>query len=201
MAAPSTMSDLYAYNFNLEICNFMSQLKDPMLALGVGKSFLHELAREGDTLSAELVISAGASVNQPDEEGRRPLHEAAAAGQLEMVDLLLKNGALIDAPIHPFGHTALWLAVQAGKKEVVQYLLEKGARISVADSLSGQGLLHQAALYGDMIMAGVLIAAGIDVLHQDKRGQTARDLAIRNGHRSLEAVLKKVMEHHARYYA
>lgn len=201
MAAPSTMSDLYAHNFNLEICNFMSQLKDPMLALGVGKSFLHELAREGDTLSAELVISAGASVNQPDEEGRRPLHEAAAAGQTEMVDLLLKNGALIDAPIHPFGHTALWLAVQSGKKETVLYLLGKGARVSVVDSLSGQGLLHLAALYGDMTMAGVLIAAGVDVLHQDKRGQTARDLAIRNGHRSLESVLKKVMEHHARYYA
>lgn len=193
MTAPQILTDIFTFNLNLETHDGAAA---PPLA---GQSFLHELSREGDVLSAEVIMNAGGEIDLPDEEGRRPLHEAAFFGSLPMVRFLIENGALVDAPIHPFGTTALVLAVQQGHTDIVQYLLERGASRSVEDRLSGHGLLHIAAMRGDMRMAGILIAAGISVFQEDRRGRTARDHAAKNNHKTLEAVLLKVMEHHARF--
>jgi ankyrin repeat protein len=202
MTSPSLHADLLAYNFNLGGAQFAAasqKTSSPFPALS--PSFMHELAREGDVLSAELVMDAGGNIDLPDEEGRRPLHEAAYFGRADMVGFLLDSGALLDAPIHPFGYTALYFAVQQGHMDIVRLLLERGARVTVADRLNGQGLLHMAAARGDMQLAGLLIAAGADVFAEDRRGQTARDYAARRNNTALESVLVKVMEHHARYGA
>ncbi|MBI1215700.1 MAG: hypothetical protein GC185_07775 [Alphaproteobacteria bacterium] len=202
MTAPSIHTDLLAYNFNLGGAQFTApgqKTDTPFQPLS--QSFMHELAREGDILSAEVIMDAGGNIDLPDEEGRRPLHEAAWFGRTEMVSFLLGSGALLDAPIHPFGYTALYFAVQRGHTDIVRLLIERGALLSVTDRLNGQGLLHLAALRGDMQMTGLLIAAGIDVFQEDRRGQTARDYAARQNNKSLEGVLLKVMEHHARYGA
>ncbi len=206
MTAPSIQTDLLAYNFNLGTSRFAQHALHPSdeekgFFSAVGQSFMHELAREGDVLSAEVILDKGGAVDAPDEEGRRPLHEAAYFGRLDMVKFLLSAGAIMDAPIHPFGYTALWFAVQQGHHGITRYLLERGAHLGVADALNGQGLLHLAAARGDMIMTGMLIAAGVDVLAEDRRGQTARDYAARHNHTDLERVLLKVMEHHACYGA
>lgn len=200
---PTVHTDLLAYNFNLGTTRFAQHAATAEEEKGffssVGQSFMHELAREGDVLSAEVVLDKGGAIDTPDEEGRRPLHEAAYFGRLDMVKFLLSAGAIMDAPIHPFGYTALWFAVVQGHHGITRYLLERGANLSVIDTLNGQGLLHLAASRGDMIMTGMLIAAGVDVLAEDRRGQTARDYAARHNHADLERVLLKVMEHHACY--
>ena len=196
---PTIMTDHRAYNFNLNAADFTSQLRDHRPFSLVHQSFMHELAREGDLLSAEVIFHAGNEADLPDDIGRRPLHEAAFYGHLDMVRFFLENGALLDAPIHPFGHTALYLAVQQSRYDVVRYLIKSGARLSVEDTLMGTGLLHIAASNGDMQMAGILISSGIDVFHEDKKGVTARDIAARHGHNCLTKVLLKVMEHHAKY--
>ncbi|MDE1151421.1 MAG: ankyrin repeat domain-containing protein [Micavibrio sp.] len=200
MTTPAIHTDLLAYNFNIGPTTF-GQAQTASSFPQVGQSFMHELAREGDILSAEAILDKGGSVDLPDDEGRRPLHEAAFFGRDEMVRFLLASGAVLDAPIHPFGYTALWFAVQQGHIDIVRTLLERGARLTTVDVLNGQGLLHIAAARGDLKMAGLLIAAGIDVLAEDKRGQTARDSAARHNHHQLENVLVKVMEHHARFGA
>jgi ankyrin repeat protein len=205
MTAPAIQTDLLAYNFNLGTTRFTAHIhraeSETFPFSAIGQSFMHELAREGDVLSAEVVLDKGGAIDLPDEEGRRPLHEAAFFGRTDMVRFLLCSGAVLDAPVHPFGYTALWFAVSQGHMDVVRLLLEKGASVNAADALSGQGLLHLAASRGDMKMAGLLIAAGIDTLKEDRRGQTARDYAARGNNKALEAVLLKVMEHHARYGA
>lgn len=197
-------TDLLAYNFNLGTTNFTAHIHrdtaDMPLPV-VGKSFMHELAREGDVLSAEVIMDKGGEIDAPDDEGRRPLHEAAFFGKMEMVQFLIAMGAVKDAPVHPFGYTALCFAVTKGHFEVAKYLLEKGANVNVTDALNGQTLLHITALRGDMKMAGLLIAAGIHTLTEDKQGKTARDAAARGNHKQLESTLLKVMEHHARFAA
>jgi ankyrin repeat protein len=185
---PSVMTQLLAYNFNIETTDFFTS-----------HSFMHDLAREGDVLSAEVIFDAGSEIDLPNDEGRRPLHEAAFFGHIDMVSFLIANGADINAPVHPFGHTALTLAVQQSHYDIVLYLIKKGARLGVADTLLGTGLLHIAASKNDMRMAGILIAAGSNVFAENKRGQTARDIAGGKGHRELEKTLVKVMEHHAKY--
>lgn len=203
MTAPSVHTDLLAYNFNLGTTRFAAHNAENGAGFfsAVGQSFMHELAREGDVLSAEVVLDKGGSIDLPDEEGRRPLHEAAYFGRIDMVQFLLAYGAVMDSAIHPFGYTALWFAVAQGHHQVARILIEKGAYLGVCDALNGQGLLHLAASRGDMLMTGMLIAAGADVLAEDRKGATARDYAARNNHHELECVLLKVMEHHARRLA
>jgi ankyrin repeat protein len=193
------MTDLQAYNFNLNTTDFVRQINNPTPFNLVRQSFMHDLAREGDLLSAEVIFDAGNGLDLPDEIGRRPLHEAAFYGHLDMAQFFLDNGAVLDAPIHPFGHTALYLAVQQSRYDVVRYLIRRGAKLSVEDKLLGTGLLHIAAAKGDMLMAGILISAGINVFHEDKKGMTARDVAARHRHGHLAKTLLKVMEHHAKY--
>jgi ankyrin repeat protein len=204
MTPPSVQTDLMAYNFNLGTTNFTANIHrdDAQKTFpAVGKSFMHELAREGDVLSAELIMEKGGEIDAPDDEGRRPLHEAAFFNRIEMVKFLVASGAVKDAPVHPFGYTALWFAVAQGHHDVARYLLDKGANVSVSDSLSGQTLLHVAAQRGDMKMTGMLVAAGVYTLAEDRRGMTARDYAARSNNTALESVLLKVMEHHARFAA
>ena len=150
-------------------------------------------------LTAEIIISNGADPNTPDAQGRRPLHEAAFFGHADMVDCLLAHDAFIDAPAPPFGHTALYMAVERGHHDIARLLLKKGAWAGVTDALSGQGLLHMAAAKGDTQLAGLLVAAGVSVFHEDRKGCTARDYAVRYNHCDLDRVLLKLMEHHARY--
>lgn len=199
MTAPSIVTDLVSYNFDLETVDFLSRfsLKTDAHDL-MGQTFMHELAREGDVLSAEALLAAGCEIDRADDEGRRPLHEAAFFGRLDMVKFLTRNGALMDAPIHPFGYTALYYAVEQGHHAVVRTLLAAGANIGVIDRLSGHGLLLIAAIRGDLEMSGILIAAGIDVFAEDKKGLNARDHAAKYNHTALEQVLLKVMQHHAR---
>lgn len=161
------------------------------------QSLMHDLAREGDILSAEALLAAGIDPDLPDDLGRKPLHEAAFSGHLDMVQFLLDNGAILDAPIHPFGHTALYLAVQQGRHQIASHLIRRGASVHIYDAWTGSGLLHIAAKRGDMLMAGILISAGANVFNEDKRGMTARDMAARSRHPDLEKILLTVMAHHA----
>lgn len=199
MTPPTVTTDLLAYNFNLGTPDLASLLDRPRQLDHLGQSLMHDLAREGDVLSVEALLDAGLDIDRPDDEGRRPLHEAAFSGRLEMVQFLHDAGAVLDAPIHPFGYTALYYAVQQGHADTARFLIAQGAKLDVTDRLTGHGLLHVAASRGDMTMAGILIAAGIDTLTEDRKGQTARDHAARGNHKTLERTLLKVMQHHATY--
>lgn len=199
MTPPTVTTDLLAYNFNLGTPDLAALLGRPRQMDHLGQSLMHDLAREGDVLSVEALLDAGLDIDRPDDEGRRPLHEAAFSGRLEMVQFLLAAGAVLDAPIHPFGYTALYYAVQQGHADVARFLIAQGAKLDVTDRLTGQTLLHITAMRGDMNVAGILIAAGADVFAEDRKGQTARDFAARGNHKVLERTLLKVMQHHATY--
>ena len=64
-------------------------------------------------------------MNVPDGAFSRPLHLAAAAGDLEMCGLLLDYGALLDTR-DAHGVTALHLAAAAGADRIVE-LFQNGA--------------------------------------------------------------------------
>ncbi|XP_043466930.1 ankyrin-3-like [Leptopilina heterotoma] len=62
--------------------------------------------------------------------GKRMLHVAAARGHLQIVDLLIKNGAKLN--VEDFKkRTPFYVALQQNKVEVAEFLLENGARIDI----------------------------------------------------------------------
>lgn len=195
--AHETIADSLIQGWNASATAAVARIKHTLDHSPFPRSFLHELAREGDVLSAEAMFMTGHDIDLMDDAGRRPLHDAATYGQLEMVQFLIENGAYIDAGVYPFGHTALYMAVYHGHYDVVKYLLAHRANIHAMDAIMGTGVLHLCAQRGDIKMAGILIAAGADVLHMNRDGKTARDTAAEKGHTELEEVLMKVMMHHA----
>ena len=64
-----------------------------------GHTPLHLATQRGDTETAEVLISAGADVDAPNEEGFTPLHLAAECGHSEVVRLLIEAGADASANI------------------------------------------------------------------------------------------------------
>lgn len=53
-----------------------------------------------DAVIVNELVRYGAQQNVPDQFGATPLHQAACRGDAEIIDALLKNGALVDTPTH-----------------------------------------------------------------------------------------------------
>jgi len=102
--------------------------------------------------SPDLINAMG-----PDVSGR-PLHQAAAKGQLIVAQFLLANGADIEAKNLSWENkTALHIAAAAGHKAMVEFLLKKGANVNVVDT-PGFTPLHLAAGHGFRNVVEVLLS-------------------------------------------
>jgi len=80
-------------------------------------------ALKGMTEIVSQLLDKDADVNKP---GWTPLHYAATAGHLQIMNLLLEHHAYIDAA-SPNGSTPLMMAAMYGTPSAVKLLLEAGA--------------------------------------------------------------------------
>ncbi|MFC1652083.1 ankyrin repeat domain-containing protein [Planctomycetota bacterium] len=152
---------------------------------------LHRAAAEGDIDQVKSLIAKGVSVNSlaSDSGMMTPLHEAAISGRKEVVEILLGNGAKIDA-LDNMAYTVLHRAVEHGHATVAKLLIDKGANLN-AKTLNNWTPLHRAAIGGHNDTVELLIAHGADVSVKDSRGRTALDLAKQRGHTEIVELLKK----------
>ncbi len=138
-------------------------------------------AGEGDIFAVRLFLKAGMDPNAADEKGNTALIAAAKAGQREMVNLLLDEGAEIDGRDKKFGGTALVWAAIRGRTETVKLLLERGATSNAKEKMNGMSALHTAAVRGHTDTVKVLLDKGVDVNTRDKAGRTALMWAANRG--------------------
>jgi len=90
-----------------------------------GDTALMFAARVGDFASAQLLVAAGANVNDADAWGVSATAMAAHAGHGELVEFLLENGA--DPNVVASGFTALHAAIMRRDEKMVGALLAHGA--------------------------------------------------------------------------
>jgi len=94
-----------------------------------GNTALMMAAFQKNKSAVLALLEQGAQINRP---GWTALHYAAAAGDLDIMKLLLERHAYIDAA-SPTGTTPLMLAAREGQEEAVSLLLEEGADATLKD--------------------------------------------------------------------
>ena len=94
------------------------------------------------------------------------IHDAAAAGNLEVVRALVKDKPLLVFSRDQYGRTPLHWAAEEGHKDVAELLLANQAKVDAIDNF-GHTALHWAAASGRKDVAEMLLA--------DKANVNARD--------------------------
>ncbi|MBL6664949.1 MAG: ankyrin repeat domain-containing protein [Rickettsiales bacterium] len=89
--------------------------------------------------------SDNATINQQNIGGATALHLASRVGNLEIVKILVKNGANLDIKDNE-GWTPLMRAVVAGNIQVVSYLLDKNANAAIVNYSSESVIYHAASV-------------------------------------------------------
>jgi ankyrin repeat protein len=120
------------------------------------------------------------------------LWEASALGELQTVRSLVQDaGSAINA-LSPDGLTALQLASFFGRAGVVEILLAHGADPNVV-STNAQRIcaLHGATVGRHAEIVEQLIAAGANVDARSANGQTALEIAMKNGDETVVKLLTK----------
>jgi hypothetical protein len=152
-------------------------------------------AARGNLDVARLLIEFGADVNAIDSEKQRlmPLHSRAEHGDVEMVELLLWNGAdvrtvsCMSTPLHcavgGFQHAPpeRWC-------EVAELLLEAGADVNAGSAANGDPNwtpLHHAAWRNHIAAVSWLLKQGADPTRVNKYGSTPLETARCFNHKEI----------------
>ena len=98
-----------------------------------GETSLQIAVIKGEENTVKQLLEAGACPNTRDNAGWTPLHEAR--GRPELVELLLKAGALPSVPAGDDRVTALHEAAASGQVEEVRLLLKHGADRDARDRM------------------------------------------------------------------
>eukprot|EP00929_Paragymnodinium_shiwhaense_P070782 TRINITY_DN358_c0_g1_i1.p1 TRINITY_DN358_c0_g1~~TRINITY_DN358_c0_g1_i1.p1 ORF type:complete len:315 (-),score=93.49 TRINITY_DN358_c0_g1_i1:451-1395(-) len=127
---------------------------------------------------AELAVRADAPggrdiwVIRLDQDTVTPLLQAAAEGNLELVNQCLKGG-VSGAVVDHLGTTALMMAAMNGKADVCKALLAHGASINAAEPVGSKTALMFAAQGGHVDAAKLLLDGKADASKADNEGATA----------------------------
>ncbi|KLJ09230.1 hypothetical protein EMPG_15338 [Blastomyces silverae] len=120
---------------------------------------LHDAIKSGNAAQVEDLLASGVDVNLPDSHGFIPLEIAISCTNLEMVMVLLDNGADVNA-ITARG-SILHHAVTHDNVKIVMTLLEKGANVN---TITHHGsVLHEAVKHDNVEIVRTLLERGADV--------------------------------------
>ena len=154
---------------------------------------------------AARLLAAGADVHAGDAQGLTPLHCAALYGfgardparLLALFDALLLAGAESDLAAGQVTPLLLLLGARAQpgsrcEESVVlagvERLIEEGVSLDAVDP-RGFGVLHLAALHGQLALVRRLLRAGADPARRDTLNRTPRDIAVMRGFVDVAAEL------------
>jgi TonB family protein len=132
---------------------------------------IHNAARRGDLQKVKSLLTENPELISSKWYGSMPLHEAAANGHKDVVELLLAKGADVNAKDRNASATPLFWGVWSGNKDVVVLLLANNANAN-AKNENGWTPLHKAAQCGRKDMAELLLVKGADVNTKDNKGET-----------------------------
>lgn len=124
--------------------------------------------------------------------GRTLLHDAAAVGNLAVVELLLSVGADPNSQ-EGGGHTPLYCVgnqcMVEGGASVVRTLVKAGAEVNANDGVKNCTALHMAARRGNVAVAQALLECGANIEARDSMRETPLRRAVNCDKISVAALL------------
>ncbi|CAG2223098.1 unnamed protein product [Mytilus edulis] len=127
-----------------------------------------------------------AEINQKTKTELRPLHAACQSESIEIVKILIENGARINSakpcisPLHE--------ACRIGNESIVNFLIESNASIN-HKTKDGLTPLHQACMNDRVIVAKKLLDNKVNVNDESKYGWTALYFSSAKGFRTIVDLL------------
>ncbi|MBS1988172.1 ankyrin repeat domain-containing protein [Candidatus Dependentiae bacterium] len=196
--ARKPLHDAIRYGF-FEIANLLihagvdPNLVDQDFELPLNIAIRSCLNKKNRRFSIELVktlINTGASINPKRQNGNyelcSPLREAVKNEDIEIINLLIDSGAIINLEVASDSLGVdpelipLHIAVKSENREVAKILLEKGARVNKRD-VYGETALHIAAKNNDVRMVELLLKNGAKPNKVNRSDSTALHIAAQSG--------------------
>ena len=144
---------------------------------------LNVAALYGPAEMVTVLLAAGAKLEQPGRDGLQPLHNVVIIGNTSIVALLIQKGAALDAK-DKLGRTPLvsFAVTGGGNIEIARLLLAAGASpdIESAKEDDSPTALQYAAETGNAELVKLLLAAHVDVNHQNVWGWSSLHQAVTN---------------------
>ena len=124
-----------------------------------------------------------------------PLYNAVSEGDLDATNGCISRGAdaLWINPSDKRGDTVLHLAAAQGNGKLINSLILAGAEVN-AINVNDETPLHLAAKHGSRDSCQRLVSANADVDVRDNSRVTAKEVAVENGHESLNDILSMSFE-------
>ncbi|XP_052812730.1 uncharacterized protein LOC128240236 isoform X1 [Mya arenaria] len=158
---------------------------------------LCEAAKADNVKTVQHLLSCGepgcgSSVTERDLAEGTPLHHACDAGHMDVIQILLKRDASVNAPDEQ-GMTPFLVAVGWGREEVLQTLLTKKVNPLHVDDHKNN-MLHICGATGHDVVMKILVKNFPDVIQKlaiarNVYGWTPLDFSFRLGHLQVTKIL------------
>jgi ankyrin repeat protein len=133
-----------------------------------------------DLQAVRDILASGVSPNAKDysRHSHIPIHVAIDAGNIEVLELLIRAGARLESK-DSLGTTPLMMAAIGGKVELAKRLLSGGAKVNARDDGGGTALIY-AAREGQLEMVKLLLNDGANPTLESTTGVNALMIAADN---------------------
>ena len=159
-------------------------------------SFIIEELKKGIGMSATQKLEN--FINEKNKEGITALHYAVSNGNIEILQLLKKFGANLDAVTNT-GKNIMHISAGSNQPSMLIYLFLHEAQDILSVDENGSTPLHWACYYGAEESINYLLSLKVDINAQDKEKFTPMHLAVSNNSINIVRLLlqkgadKKIM--------